>query len=929
MRHPFDWLPGPARGLVARSPLLWLIGCLGLPSEAASRFCDVPRHVNPGESPLRLVKTPGVDVPTSGIQRLLFLRIRYLDDRADPVEAGEAEATLAEVDAIFRRISGGRFGLTWTVSPVLSIGKSREDYLGPGGFDRLLDDARAAGIAAGFDYRDHDFEVVRHSGVSDFAGGNARLGQRGAQVQVGGPLILVHELGHNLGLSHANAWATSGPGISLGSPPLPSNYGSLPEPRTIPIHPDSVIGHDDPLGPGQPVEYGDSWDIMGSGDFSFGAGYLEFLGWLPPGVIVEPPQGWTRMRIWDGDENSPSILASLGPKPRAIRLAGPRGHAAGDRDYLVELPVSRWGAAPLPGVVIRWVDPMVAAGPNLLIDPTPGSPGSSADAILAPGRTFSDPLNQVHVTVAGWGGDGKRVWADLVVFRGAEGTNRAPEISMDGTPLTLGVGEAVSLTASAIDPDGDELVWFWDFGDGRTSTGSLGPTRSWEETGDYVVRVEVSDQRGGSASRIRPVRVGSPKSLTIGGTVRDGEGRPVAGARVHSGIGGGGRVGPDVASGWTDSTGAYRLTGLSAGTYPVSVFHPAYRARRRSAVPLEDAGVEGIDLVIDRLPEVRVSGVGSVTESGALMELFTFTRTGSLDQALTVLFRLGGSAGAGTDYAGPMVDRLVIPAGSATVTLGLALIDDREGEGDEVIRVTVANPVQSTRFDARGEAYQVYYPGWELEPWEGVAHWTRTRPAYVGGGNWAEVRLIDDDEWKDQTVSVAGSETVALEYPWVESQFTVTRDGSLEGSLTVALAVGGDALPGSDYEPLPEVVVFGPGETQRFLPVRPVSDEVDEEDETVELRIVPADPYGVGRGRAQVSIRDRLVYSQTVTLHRRLDGVWEVGMSAAPGSRLILEASPDLVTWEPIRTNLLFNTDRATLVLPDLPGARFLRTVRR
>lgn len=910
-------------------PVVVLASGLALRSEVSTRFCDVTAHPGPGGIPPGRLGALTVEVPTSGIRKLLFLRTRYLDDRSDPVDLGEAEATLTEVDAIFRRISGGRFGLTWTVTPVLPIGKSREAYLGPGGFDRLLDDARAAGIAAGFDYRDHDFEVVRHSGVSDFAGGNARLGQRGAQVQMGGALILVHELGHNLGLSHANAWDTSGPGIVLGSPPLPSNYASLLEPRSIPIHPDSVIGHDQPLGPGQPVEYGDSWDIMGSGDWSFGVGYLEFLGWLPPAAILQPPQGWTRVRIQEGEEDPSSASASPGPKPRAVRIPGPRGHAAGDRDYLVELPVSRWGAAPLPGVVIRWVDLTAPAGPNLVIDSTPGSPELSADAILTPGRTFSDPVTGVHLTVAGWGADGKRTWADLVVFRGDGGTNRVPELSADGTMLSVRVGEAVSLTASAMDPDGDELVWFWDFGDGKTSTQPAGVTRSWTEPGDYVVRLEVSDQRGGLASRIRQVQVGTPKSLTLGGTVRDGEGNPVAGVRVHSGIGLGGRPGQGVASGWTDSTGAYRLGGLSSGTYPVSAFHPDYRTRRRSTVPLEDASVEGIDLVVDRLPEVRVSGVGSVAESGGLVELFTFTRSGPLDQPLTVLYRLGGSANAGTDYARPMVDRLVIPAGNAEATLSLALIDDREGEGDEVIRVTVADPVQATRFDAGGEAYQVYYPGWELEAWEGLPHWTRTRPAYGGSGNRAEVRLIDDDERKDQTVSVEGSGIVALEEPLVESQFTLTRSGNLAGPLTVVLAAGGDALPGSDYEPLPGAVVFEPGEAQRSLPVRPVADSTEEEPEAVELRIVPAEDYGIGQGSAQVIIRDRLVYPQTVTLHRRLDGAWEVGMSAAPGSRLILEASSDLATWQPIRTNLLFNTDRAVLLLPDLSGTRFLRTVRR
>lgn len=82
---------------------------------------------------------------------------------------------------MFTRISYSQFSLTWQISSVLHLAKARESYDGPGGFDRFLEDVRQAGLAAGYDYRDFDLDVVRHSGVPGFQGGNANLGRRGVR----------------------------------------------------------------------------------------------------------------------------------------------------------------------------------------------------------------------------------------------------------------------------------------------------------------------------------------------------------------------------------------------------------------------------------------------------------------------------------------------------------------------------------------------------------------------------------------------------------------------------------------------------------------------------------------------------------------------------------------------------------------------------
>jgi hypothetical protein len=62
--------------------------------------------------------------------------------------------------------------------------------------------------------------------------------------------------------------------------------------------------------------------------------------------------------------------------------------------------------------------------------------------------------------------------------------------------VTIQEGEAVDFQGSATDPDGDEMTYHWDFGDGMTST-SLSPgEHTYDESGTYTVTFTVTDSRG-------------------------------------------------------------------------------------------------------------------------------------------------------------------------------------------------------------------------------------------------------------------------------------------------------------------------------------------------------------------------------------------------------------------------------------------------
>lgn len=89
--------------------------------------------------------------------------------------------------------------------------------------------------------------------------------------------------------------------------------------------------------------------------------------------------------------------------------------------------------------------------------------------------------------------------------------------------------------------------------------------------------------------------------------------------------------------------------------------------------------------------------------------VFAVSRTGKTNEALTVYFRLSGTASNGVDYE-KVEDRVTIPAGATSADVTIFPIDDFLVEGTESVVLTVEPPVCVAIFPPPPGCYQVGTP---------------------------------------------------------------------------------------------------------------------------------------------------------------------------------------------------------------------------
>ncbi|MDR3459707.1 MAG: Calx-beta domain-containing protein [Verrucomicrobiae bacterium] len=246
-------------------------------------------------------------------------------------------------------------------------------------------------------------------------------------------------------------------------------------------------------------------------------------------------------------------------------------------------------------------------------------------------------------------------------------------------------------------------------------------------------------------------------------------------------------------------------------------------------VPVDDSLVEGDETVIVSLTEgntyrVQYPSAATVTiqdndqrvwidasdfeasKFGFNPGEFTFSRFGTTNTPVTIVYSIGGTASNGVDYV-KITNSIVIPAGQLTVTLPILPLHNGIVKGPATATLTLL-----------------------------------TNAAYFLGTRTNATVTIDDDM---PMLTISAVVTNVLEGSGSNGVFRVTRTGDPKYDFTAYLSVGGTATFGVDYPPFPTNIYFTCGMTAIDLFVTPTNEVVVEGDETVTATLLPGAAYTI------------------------------------------------------------------------------------
>ncbi|MGC4016590.1 MAG: Calx-beta domain-containing protein [Luteolibacter sp.] len=802
---------------------------------------------------------PYVSTKALGVMKVLYIPVTFPDENVAPTTEANAYNTMKDIADYYNKSSFGKLTIATTVTPCVTMPHDGQwyqanDSANGGTVDCLgltHTDARAAAKAIGFDPANYDCIVVLQSyayGVSRGAGGWGTVG--GNSVWIYSSTwreVVAHEMGHTFGLAHANFWDSDG-----------------------------VNG----IGYGANQEYGDDFDIMGGGSITTGQYNIaakEQIKWFTADNLTSvATSGTYRVAAHDSNILDPALSYGLKIVKDPLRTYYAEVRQLSDAD--TNQP---WQAN---GLRLEWKYSSGGGGNDQLIDTTPGSINGKADGNIIVGRTFSDAVSGIHLTPVAvnkaTATSPKTV--DVVVNLGQFPGDQAPTLALGASATNVPVGAMVTFNATASDPDGDALSYYWTYGNGDKTAlpNAASITRTFSSAGQYQVTCTVSDMKGKTAVKSLVINVGTNTTFSIGGRVTNG-GQPLANIPVAT-------TGKETV---TDTDGYYTLVGLAAGTYTVVPRLDGYSftGSQGSAITVgPNTDTANFDAAAGAVVNITASVPTCTEDLAGSTGKFTLTRTGPTTNALTVTLQtVAGTATNNTDYTlSPAIssNTLTIPAGAASLDVTVTPKTDTTAEGPETVRLLLAQSAS-------------YVIG--------------------GGAQEATVTILDNDTTAPK-VSIVAAVPVTVEGSATPALLRVSRVGaSTTAALTVNYAVSGTATAGGDYTTLPGSVTIPAGASSVDIPVTSVNDSASEVNETVTVTlstnaayIIEASPLNA----ATATIVDDDLQILTVTAS---DATATEGASPADNGTFLVtrtgDTSQDLTLYYSLAGSALQGVDFVTL----------------
>ena len=260
-----------------------------------------------------------------------------------------------------------------------------------------------------------------------------------------------------------------------------------------------------------------------------------------------------------------------------------------------------------------------------------------------------------------------------------------------------------------------------------------------------------------------------------------------------------------------------------------------------------------------KLPNIALAlSPSSVTEDGTTNLVYTFTRTGTTANALTVNYTVSGNATFNTDYTQTggssftaTTGTITFAAGASTATLTIDPTADTIFESDETVALTLAT---------------------------GTDYTIGTTAAVIG-------TITNDDLLPNLNLSANQTIVEGNTNPQ-NVTYTVTLSSTSPQTITVQYATAnGTAIAGSDYTSTSGTLTFNPGVTSQVINIPILNDSLNEANETFTLNL--ASPINASLGTAKTAtttITDTLSASVTTTLPSGVENLTLTGTTAINGT---------------------------------------------